>query len=107
MTLGALYLPEPRAREAQVIVEFSHGADGRARRLRGGLMLDANRRRQAGNLFDLRLLHLTQKLPGVTRQRFDVAALALRVDRVECQRALARAARSAAYRHGLARHLRV
>lgn len=42
-----------------------------------------NGRRQAVDLIDVRLLHHFQKLTGVSRQGFDVAALALRVDGVE------------------------
>ena len=38
---------------------------------------------------DVRLLHLLEKLAGVGRQRLDVAALALGVNRVEGQRRLA------------------
>src|SRR5205807_4978924 len=38
---------------------------------------------------DVWLLHLPEELPGVRRQRLHVAALALGVDRVEGERALA------------------
>src|SRR5262249_42957901 len=37
---------------------------------------------------DIRLLHLAEELAGVRRQRFDVAALPLGVDRVEGERRL-------------------
>ena len=50
-----------------------------------------NRRRQALDQVDVGLFHELQKLPRVRRERLDVAALALGVERVEGERALARA----------------
>ena len=44
----------------------------------------------------LRLLHLADELPGVGAEAFDVAPLALGIDRVHGQRGLARSARPAA-----------
>ena len=72
-------------------MDFGHRADGRARVLRGRLLLDGDRRRQAVDLVDVRLLHHLQELARVSRQRLDVAALALGVDRVEGERRFARA----------------
>jgi hypothetical protein len=45
--------------------------------------------RQALDEVDVRLVHLPEELPGVRRQRLDVAALALGEDRVEGQARLA------------------
>ena len=69
--------------QAQVIVDLGDGADGRARVVRGRLLLDGNRRRQALDQVDVGLLHQLQKLPGVGRQRFDVAPLTLCIQGVE------------------------
>ena len=55
----------------------------------GGLLLDRDRRRQAADEVDVGLLHLPEELPRVGRQRLDVAALALGVERVERERRLA------------------
>ena len=65
----------------------------------GVLLLDGDRRRQALDVVDLRLLHLADELPGVGAEALDVAPLALGVDRVHGERALARAARAAADGH--------
>jgi len=54
------------------------------------LLFDRDRRRQPLDRVDVGLAHLLEELTGVGRQRFDVAALALGVDRVERQRRLAR-----------------
>jgi hypothetical protein len=43
------------------------------------------------DLVDIRLLHHLQELPRIGRQAFDIAALALGIDRVEGERRLARA----------------
>ena len=88
----AVALADAGVEDAEVIVDLGDGADGGARIAAGGLLLDADRRRQAGEVIDIRLLQLAEELPGVARQRFDVAALPLGVERVEGQRALARAA---------------
>src|SRR5262245_1350820 len=107
VAVRAIVLAEASVEDAQVIVDFSHGANGRPRRLARRLLLDADRRRQAGDVLDFRLLDLPEELAGVARQRLDVAALALRVDRVEGERAFARPARAGADRHRLARHAHV
>src|SRR5690349_11793866 len=54
-------------------------------------------------MVDFRLLHLPQKLASVSRERFDVAALPLRINGVQRQGTLARTARTAAHRHAFAR----
>ena len=58
----------------------------------GRLLLNADGRRQAGQVIDVGLLQLAEELPGVARQRFDVAALPLGIERVEGQRTFARTA---------------
>ena len=76
--------------QPEVVVDFGDGADRRARVRAGRLLLDGDGRRQAVDQVDVRLLHLLEELPGVGRQRLDVAPLAFGVDRVEGQRRLAR-----------------
>ncbi len=76
--------------QPQVIVDFRDGADRRSRIRGGGLLLDGDGRRQAVDQIDVRLLHLLEKLPGVGRQRLDIAALSFGVNRVEGKGRLAR-----------------
>ena len=82
---------DARPEKAHVIVDLGHGADGRARVLRGRLLLDGDGGRQAVDLVDVRLLHHLEELAGVGRKRLDIAPLAFGVDRVEGERRLARA----------------
>ena len=77
--------------QPQVVVDLGDRADRRPRVARRRLLVDRDRRRQALDEVDVGLVHLPEELPGVRRQRLDVAALALGVDRVERQRRLARA----------------
>jgi hypothetical protein len=67
-----------REQEAQVVVDLGDRADGRARVVRGRLLLDRDRRRQALDDVDVGLVHQLQELARVRRQALDVAALALR-----------------------------
>ncbi len=89
--LGAMSLADAREQHAQVIVDFRDGADRRTRVFPPRLLLDADGRRQTGKKIDVRLVHLPQKLPGISRQRFHVAALSFRIQRIEGERAFARA----------------
>jgi PAS domain S-box-containing protein len=80
--------------EAQVVVDLCHGAHGGARVVAGGLLLDRDGGRQALDHVHIGLVHQLQKLAGVGGQALHVAALALGVQRVECQAGLARTAQT-------------
>ena len=93
--------------QAHIVVDLGDGADGGARIFRGGLLLDRDRRRQAVDLVDVRLLHHLQELAGIGRERFDIAALALGIDGVEGERRLARAGKAGEHHQPVARNLDV
>jgi hypothetical protein len=88
--IGTVRDADPGVEETEVVVDLGDGPDRRAGVARRRLLVDRDRRRQALDEVDVRLVHLPEKLAGVARQRLDVAALALGVDRVEGERALAR-----------------
>ena len=73
----------PRVQQPEVVVDLGDGADGRARVAAGRLLVDRDRRRQSLDEVHVRLVHLTQELPRVRRQRLDVPSLALGEDGVE------------------------
>ena len=98
---------DARPEEPHVIVDLGDGADGRARIARGGFLLDRNRRRQAVDLVDVRLLHHLQKLPRVSRQALDIAALALGIDGVEGERGLAGAGQAGEHHEAVARNVEI
>ena len=88
---GRIGNADARPEQAHIVMDLGHRADGRARVLRRRLLLDRDRRRQPVDLIDVRLLHHFQELARIGRERLDIAALALGVDRVEGERGLARA----------------
>ena len=82
--------PDARPEQPQVVVDLRRRSHGRARVARAGLLLDGDRRRQPLDRVDVGLVHLVEELARVGRQRLDVAALPLGVERVERQRRLPR-----------------
>ena len=86
--LGAVGLPDPGVEHPQVVVDLGDGPHRGPGVPGRGLLVDGDGRGQALDEVHVRLLHLAQELPGVGRQRLDVAPLALGVDGVEGQRAL-------------------
>ena len=75
--------------DAEVVVNLGDGSDRGTRRPRRGLLLDGDGRRKPFDHIDIGALHLVEELAGVGRQRFDVTALALGINRVERERRLA------------------
>ena len=89
--IGAIGRPHAREEEPQIVVDLGDRPDGRARVVARRLLLDRDRRRQPLDQVDVGLLHQLEELARIRRQRLDVAALALRVKRVERERRLPRA----------------
>src|SRR5262245_10255150 len=83
---GAERAADSSPEKSEIVVDLRRGSDRRARRLRGVLLLDRYGGGEAIDRVDVGLLHAIEKLPRVRRQRLHVAALALGVDRVECER---------------------
>ena len=103
--VGAVGLADARIEQAQVVVDLRDGPDRRAGVARRGLLVDGDRGRQPLDEVHVRLVHLPEELPGVRRQRLDVAPLALGVDRVERERRLARARQPGEHDEAVAREL--
>src|SRR5205085_2616080 len=57
----------------------------------GRLLLDRDRRRQPFDRVEIGLLHELEKLPRISRQALDIAALPLGIDRVKGERGFPRA----------------
>jgi hypothetical protein len=103
--LRAVRRADPRIEQAQVIVDLGDRAHGRARVVARRLLLDGDRRREAFDEIHVRLFHELQELARVRRQRLHVAPLALGVQRVEGERALARARKAGDHHQPVARQL--
>ena len=74
---------DAREEKTEVVVDLGDGPDGRPRVARRPFLVDRHRGRKALDEVDVRLLHLPEELARVSRERLDVAALALRIDGVE------------------------
>src|SRR5262249_13797373 len=93
--------------QTQVVVDLGDRAHGRSRIARGGFLLDRYRGRKALDRIDVGLLHLFKELTRVGRQRLDVAALALGVNRVESKRRFAGAGEPGDNDQAIARDLEI
>jgi len=71
---------------AEEIVNFRNGAHGGPWILPGGFLGNGNRGTQAGNLVNIRLGELPEKLPSETGEAFDVPPLPFGVKGVEGER---------------------
>ena len=90
--LMAFRLAEPRIKQAEEIVDLGRGGDSAARVAGPDPLIDADCRRQPVQTVDVGPFERMKELAGVDRQRFQILPLALRVQRVEGEAALARAA---------------
>ena len=104
---GRIGHADARPQQAHVVVDLGDGADGGARVFRGGLLLDRDRRRQAVDLVDVRLLHHLEELARIGRQRLDVTALALGIDGVERERGFAGAGQAGEHDELVARNFEI
>ena len=87
--MWAIHLAEAGEEDAQEVVDFSDGADRGAGVLARGLLVDGDGGREALDVVHVRLFHLAEELAGVGGEGFDVAALALGVERVKGEGGLA------------------
>ena len=75
--------------QTEVVVDLGGGADGGAGILVGGLLLNADNGREAGDLIHVRALHASKEVAGIGGEGLNIAALALGEDGVKGQRRLA------------------
>ena len=87
---GAVGLADSGEEQAEVVVDLSDGAHDGAGIVGDALLVDGDRGAQPLDVVDVGLLHSAKELAGVGGEGLDVTALALGVDGVEGERALAR-----------------
>ena len=91
-TNDAMGCAAAREQQTQVIVVQRDVPPRKARHCAWCVLLfDCNRRRETVDQVHVRFLDALQELPGVRRERLDVAALAFGVDSVKSERGFARA----------------
>ena len=82
---GTAGFPDTRVQQAQVVVDFSDRAHGRAGVVGGRFLLDGDSGRQALDMVHIRFFHQGQELSGIGREGFYIAALAFGIECVERQ----------------------
>jgi hypothetical protein len=87
--VGAMGLAGAGVEEAEVVVDLGEGANGAAGIGGAGVLLDGDSGWEAVDRLDLGSFELVEELAGVDGEAFDVASLALGVDGVEREGALA------------------
>ena len=102
--LDAKRLSAAREKQPQIIVNLRGSRNSRTRVARGIFLPNGHRRSDAGDFVDIRFFHALEKLARVRGQRFDVAALALRVNGVEGERGFSGAADARDHGNGVVRN---
>ena len=82
---------DARPEQSKIIVDLRDRADRRTRIAAGRLLVDGDCGRHTFYGIDVRLVHLSEKLPRIGRQALDIAALALGKNRIEGQTGFTRA----------------
>ena len=96
-----------REQQAQVVVDLGDRADGRSRIVRRRLLLDRDRRREAFDGIDVRLVHHGEELARIRGKRFHVAPLPLGIQGVERQRGFARAGKAGEHDQPVPRQIEI
>jgi len=105
--IGTAWYTGARVQEPQVVVDLGDRAHGRARIVRARLLLDGDGGGKPLDAVDVGLVHDGQELPGIGRERLDVAALPFRVERIEGERGLSGARKTRDHDQPLARQIEV
>ena len=105
--LGAEGHAHACVKQPQIIVNLGRGRHRRARIARRVLLPDGHRRRDPDHLVNVGFLHAFQELARVGGEGFDVATLALGIDRVKGQAGLAGARYSGDHRDPVVRDFAV
>ena len=92
--LRAVRDADARKKQTEIVIYLRHGADGRPRIAVCRLLVDGNSRRQAADIVHVRLVHLSEELPRIGRERFHVAPLSFRVNGIKRERGFARSAQA-------------
>src|SRR6185437_5581663 len=104
-TNRAVRMPDAGVQQPQVVVDLGDGADRRSWVAVRRLLVDGDGRRETLDEIDVRFVHLAEELPGVGRQRLDVAPLAFGENRVEGEARLPRARKPGKDDQGVARQV--
>ena len=105
VVVGAVLHSDARPQQPEIVVDLRDRTHRGPRIAPGRLLIDRDRRRQPLDHIDIRFVHLAEELSGVGTQTLDVPSLALRVDGVERQAALAGAGQTGEHDQSVARQV--
>jgi hypothetical protein len=103
MMMRAIRHAHPREKKPEEIVDLRDGAHRGPRIVRGGLLIDRNRRGKPFDRIDIGFIDPAEELPSVRAQRFDVASLPFGVNRIKSQGGFATAREPGEYGQGIFR----
>ncbi len=103
----AMHGAEAREQQAEMVEDLGRGPDRGTCAARRRRLLDGDRRREPVDAVHVGARQPLEELPGVGRDRLDVAALSLGVERVEGQRGLPRARHARDHREPPSRQVEV
>ena len=84
--IRAMRAPCSREEETKVVIYLGNCSHSRAWVSIRGFLINRDSRGKSLNKIDIGLIHLTQELSGICRERLDITALAFRKDRVKGKR---------------------
>ena len=105
--LRAIWFSHARKKHSQIVVDLGDGRDRGARIGRMMFLVYGDGRREPFNFVHIRFVQAAQKLPGIGRKGFDIAALALGKDGVKRQRRFSRTGEAGENHHLVARDLEI
>ena len=89
--VGAVGDADPGVEQTKIVIDLRHRAHGGTGVAVGRFLVDGDCGRQSLDILHVGFFHLSQELAGIGREGLHVAALSLRIDRIEGERGLARA----------------
>ena len=97
--LGAMGRTGSGPEEPEIVVNLRHRAHGGTGVLGGGFLVDGDGRGQSVNGIHVRLVHLAQKLTGVSAQALHIPPLALCVNGIKSQTGFSRTGKPGKHHH--------
>ena len=97
--LGAMGRTGSGPEKPEIVINLRHRAHGGPGVLGGGFLVDGDSRRQSIDGIHIRLIHLPQKLPGVSAQALHITPLALCVNGIKSQTGFSRTGKPGKYHH--------
>ena len=81
--LRAMGNSDSRIQEAEIIIDLRHRSHSRSRISIRRFLVDGNRRRKSFDLIHIRLLHLSEELSCIRRQRLHISSLSLGINGIK------------------------